>query len=177
MFGGGRFEQRAINLNLDVARQQVRKDFFGTRLVQVIDLARFHTYIALMLDLGNRQQLVGRDSLLHDRLEFVVHDEDSDRPAGDEFLDGRPGDALRVGVAHPLEDADFLDAHLEAAAPEKVPSFPAHQPKSDATAGGARDEAAGRLDDVRVEAAAQSLVGRHHDQQNFRVSSRRRLGQ
>ena len=130
-----------------------------------------------MLDLGNRQQLVGRDSLLHDRLEFVVHDEDFDRPAGDEFLDGRPGDALRVGVAHPLEDADFLDAHLEAAAPEKVPPLPAHQAQDDAAASRARDEAAGRLDDVGVEAAAQAFVGRHHDQQDFCVGSRRRLGE
>ena len=69
-------------------------------------------------------------------------------------------------VAQFLKDAHLLEAHAEAASPEEVPTFPSDETEQ-AGLGASRDEGACALDDIRVEAAAQALVPRHHDDQRL----------
>ena len=74
---GVRFEQRAIDLHLDVARQQLVEDLLRRRLVQIVDLApspaRRRAGVGRVdVARANRQQLVDDDPLRHHRLELVV---------------------------------------------------------------------------------------------------------
>ena len=54
-----------------------------------------------------------------------------DDAAAGEFLDGRLGDALRIGVLHSLENPDLFDAHLEAAPLEEIAPLAADKAKRD----------------------------------------------
>ena len=70
-----------------------------------------------------------------------------------------------------LEDADLLEQHLEAAAAEEVAALAADQAERTALRA-LRDERAGALDDVGVEAAAQPLVAGDDDDQRLAVRPR-----
>jgi hypothetical protein len=75
-------------------------------------------------------------------------------------------DSIRVGELR--EEVDDLVVQREALGPEVVTALPADQRQRHLPVGLLEDEAARRLDDVAVEAAAQPLVRRHHDEQRRR---------
>ena len=168
MLGGRRLEQRPVNLDFDVLGQQPAENLGRFGLVDVVDDGADVGLIAGHSRLRDRQQRLGRYPLLHDRLELVVDDDHLAGTAADERLDRGIGDTLGIGVLHALEDADFLERHGKAPALEEVAPFSSNQAKFDASGPRPGDIGARRLDDVRVEAAAQPLVCRDDDQQRLR---------
>jgi len=81
-----------------------------------------------------------------------------------------------VTVGQLLENPHLLVHHLEAAAAEVVSTLAAHQAQR-ADLGALDDERAARLDDVRVEAAAQPLVGGHDDDERLAAGPRLARGE
>ena len=107
------------------------------------------------------------DPLGHHRFELVVDEVDARRAAGHELLDRHVGNLDRVAEREALEHAHLLMAHVEAAAAEKVAPFASDQPKRDIVGRPAlgEDELLRGLDDIGIEASAQTAVGGDDDEE------------
>jgi hypothetical protein len=76
----------------------------------------------------------------------------------------------RIGKGQPLKDPDRLVANIKTAPAEEVASLAADQAKGNLVLLSLfDDELTGGFDDVRVEAAAQSTVGRDDDEERSRT--------
>ena len=78
--------------------------------------------------------------------------------------------AVSIAVICAAKNADLLEHDLEASAPEEVAALAAHQSKT-ARLAAFDDERAGRLDDVGVEASAESFVAGHDNHHRLAVGA------
>ena len=86
LLGGGGFEQDAVELKLDVLRQQVAQDLLGGGLVEILD--GVGDFVPGAVD---REQPLHAHGLGNDRLELVVRDVHGVDAPADEIV----GDGLR----------------------------------------------------------------------------------
>src|SRR5204862_6224149 len=117
-----------------VTREQVPEQLLVRRLVQVLDRLGGYGGVGdgrfdhLARD---RQQAIDNDTLLHDRLEFVVHQVDGVHFAVGERLDRGRGDFARVVEIEAAKEVDLLVADLEAAAGVVVAAAAPYQAERD----------------------------------------------
>src|SRR5207247_813239 len=113
------------------------------------------------------------DTLRHDGAELVVHEVDAVHLAVDERKNRGLRDALRVRELQRLKQVDLLVTDVEAAAREEIAAAPADEPERDLPVRILGDERPGRLDHVRIEAAAQAAVRRDDEEQDAPARARR----
>src|SRR2546429_2740843 len=117
------------------------------------------------------QQLLDDNALLNDRLELVVTEVNGVDASRGELLDRGAADVLRVCVLQCLEDTNLFEPDLETATLVEVATLAADEPQNDGPMLARDDHVGRRLHDIRVEAAAQALVGRHDDDHRPRAGS------
>ena len=114
---GGRLEQRAVQLGLDVDRQQPLEDLLRLGLVDEVAEERLPPLgLLARLEhlLGDRQHVLLDDLLDERRDEVVVDDDDAVDLLRDVELGDLVRERLRVGVGRPVAESGPRLEHLEA---------------------------------------------------------------
>src|SRR5581483_10268477 len=161
LFGGRGLEKDAIELELDVLRQEIFENRLRPRLIKVIDRI-------LQLVPGTLQRKHAHDAhLLRDqRLEFVVDDVDGIDLAADEVFDEVLPDLLRRFQRQRLEDMRRLTADRNLAALEEIVRLASDGEKLHRLEILFANEVHRRANDVRVERATKTSIGRHWNDQH-----------
>src|SRR2546423_10919328 len=166
------FEQSAIDLRLDEAREESAEDFGGRLFVDVINeglRARVACRLRrLFFGARDGENLLDDDALRDDGAELA----EDDKVFVESLVFGEAAhhvarDFERLGVFDPslARQADVLADYLDVAASEEVAPFATDGQKLDGLVGVLAHEGLRGLDEVRVEGTGQPLVCRDEDEQ------------